>query len=129
MAYSLSPMRMDGLDGGFFGAYIACSPEKAKRAIEMLDIEFQKLCNIKVDDGELQRAKQYIIGKYHIELQRNSAFTSSIIFNDIYGISHEEVFKYQDYITSVTPEEIMKLAREIFSKPKVFSAVGSIKPW
>jgi len=129
MAYSLSPMRMDGIDGGFFGAYIACSPEKSKKALNMLDIEFQKLCTDKVGEDEIRRAKQYIIGKYHIELQKNSAFTSSIIFNDIYGVSYEEVFKYQDYIQSVTAKDIMKLAREIFNKPKVYSAVGSIKPW
>ncbi len=129
MAYSLSPMRMDGIDGGFFGAYIACSPEKSKKAIKMLDAEFQKLCQDKVSEEELKRAKQYIIGKYHIELQKNSAFTSSIIFSDIYGIPYEEVFKYQDHITNVSANDVMSLAKEIFSRPKVFSAVGATKPW
>ncbi len=129
MAYSLSPMRMDGIDGGFFGAYIACSPEKAEKAIEMLGVEFQKICDVQIKESELNRAKQYIIGKYHIELQKNSAFTSSILFNDIYGINSEEVFKYQDRIMNVKPKEIQDLAIDIFSKPKVFSAVGKKSPW
>ncbi len=129
MAYSLSPMRIDGLDGGFFGAYIACSPEKASKALEMLDIEFEKLCEKEVPLSEMERAKKYIIGKYHIDLQKNSAMTSSVLFNDIYGIDLKEVFTYHQKINAVSTKDIKKLARKLFHQNKVFSAVGQTQPW
>jgi predicted Zn-dependent peptidase len=120
---------MDGLDGGFFGAYIACSPEKATRAIEMLEEEFKKLMDSHVSEVEINRSKQYLIGKYHIELQKNSSFTSSILFNDIYGVSSQEVFEYKDRIMSVKTSDILDLAGKIFNQHKVLSAVGKTCPW
>ncbi len=129
LAYSLSPMRMDALDAGFFGAYIACSPEKGKKAIEMILQEFDKLTQNQIGANEMNRAKKYIIGKYHIELQKNSAFTSSILFNDIYGVSSKEVFEYKNNIMNVQAKDVQKLAERIFSQPKVMSAIGKVCPW
>lgn len=129
LAYSLSPMRMDALDAGFFGAYIACSPEKGKKAIEMILQEFDKLTQTQIGADEMNRAKKYIIGKYHIELQKNSAFTSSILFNDIYGVSSKEVFEYKNNIMNVQAKDVQKLAERIFSQPKVMSAIGKVCPW
>ena len=87
LAYSVSPMRMEGIDSGYFGAYIGCSPEKGAKAIEMMDIEFRKLVERLVGSAELDRAKRYLIGRHDIDLQRNSSICSSILFNEIYGIS------------------------------------------
>ncbi|MCB0419794.1 MAG: insulinase family protein, partial [Bdellovibrionales bacterium] len=66
LAYSVSPLRMDGIDGGYFGAYIGCSPEKAKKSLRMLKEEFDKLCQQKIGEDELLRAKRYLIGSHDI---------------------------------------------------------------
>ena len=129
LAYSVAPVRMEGVDTGYFGAYIGCSPQKGKTAIEMMDIEFKKLENDLVGDAELDRAKRYLIGRHDIDLQRNSAICSSILFNEIYGIPSAEVFKYADYLRDITAKDVRTLAREIFSRPRVLCAVGPTRPW
>jgi len=129
LAYSVSPMRMEGIDTGYFGAYIGCSPEKGTKAIEMMNIEFQKLVATKVGDAELDRAKRYLIGRHDIDLQRNSAICASILFNEIYGISSAEVFRYAEHLRDISAADVQKVAREIFAQPQVLCAVGPVKPW
>jgi len=129
LAYSVAPMRMEGVDTGYFGAYIGCSPEKGKTAIEMMKVEFQKLVDTKVGDAELDRAKRYLIGRHDIDLQRNSAICASILFNEIYGIDASEIFRYADHLREVSSHDVQDLAAEIFAQPSVLCAVGSVRPW
>ncbi len=129
LAYSVSPMRMEGLEGGYFGAYIGCSPEKATTALRMMHEEFDKLVNNAVPSEELQRAQRYLIGKHDIELQKNSSLTSSVLFDHIYGIDFMETFKYAERIRSVDAAAIRRLAQKIFSGPAVKTLVGPVNPW
>ena len=124
LAYSVSPMRMEGLEGGYFGAYIGCSPEKAKKALGMMKDEFAKLVDVRVGEPELLRAQRYLIGKHDIDLQKNSSVTSALLFDEIYGIDHLETYHYAERIRAVSAEAIQKLAAQIFARPSVTSLVG-----
>lgn len=124
LAYSVSPLRMEGLDGGYFGAYIGCAPNKTETALRMMHEEFDKLCNVLVDEAELDRAKRYIIGRHDIDLQRAGSISAAILFNDLYGIDYNETFTSHEKYQAVTAEQIRDLARDIFGKPAVVSTVG-----
>ena len=124
LAYSVSPTRLEGIEGGYFGAYIGCSPEKSKKAISMMKIEFQKLMETSVSADELARAKRYTIGRHDIDLQRTSAIASGLLYEDLYGMDYQEIFNYPDLIESVTSEKIRQAANEIFSGPSVLAVVG-----
>ncbi len=129
LAYTVSPMRMEGIDTGYFGAYIGCSPAKGTKAIEMLQVEFQKLVDNSVGDVELERAKRYLIGRHDIDLQRVSAIGSSILFNEIYGVSSNELFEYADRLRQVTAKDVQTLSKLIFEQNHVLCAVGATQPW
>jgi zinc protease len=129
LAYSVSPMRMEGLEGGYFGAYIGCSPEKSATALRMMGEEFTKLADVEVHEDELLRAQRYLIGKHDIELQKNSALTSSVLFDHIYGIDFLETFHFTERIREVTRGSIRKLAKRIFAAPSVTTVVGPTSPW
>ncbi len=129
LAYSVAPMRMEGIDTGYFGAYIGCSPQKGQKAIEMMHEEFKKLVEKKVGDAELDRAKRYLIGRHDIDLQRTSAICASILFNEIYGIDSSEVFRYSEHLRDISSADVQKLAQEIFAQPSILCAVGPNQPW
>lgn len=129
LAYSVAPLRMEGIEGGYFGAYIGCSPEKSGKALEMMNVEFQKLVESKVSDEELARAQRYLIGKHDIELQRNSNLTSAMLFDHIYGVDYMETFHFADRVREVTADSVRALAAHIFSAPPVVSLVGPTAPW
>lgn len=124
LAYSVSPLRMEGLEGGYFGAYIGCAPGKVAQAEKMMHEEFDKLCNILVPAEELGRAQRYTIGRNDIELQRTSSVASSVIFNEVYGLDPNEAFKCAEKYWAVTSEDIRAIAQKIFSRAAVKSLVG-----
>ncbi len=124
LAYSVSPLRMEGVDTGYFGAYIGCSPEKTAKAISMLKEEFNKLCETKVSKTELDRAKRYLVGRHDIDLQRKSSVCAAFLFDEIYGIDYSEVFEANKKYFSITEDDILKLSKKIFRQPAVISIVG-----
>lgn len=124
LAYSVSPTRLEGLEGGYFGAYIGCSPEKTKKALSMMKVEFEKLMNEPVPQEELDRAKRYMIGRHDIDLQRTASIASSILYEDLYGLDYNEVFNYKDLIAGITADDIRRVARQVFAGPAVTAIVG-----
>ncbi len=129
LAYSVSPIKMEGLETGSFGAYIGCSPEKVPKAIEMMKWEFDKLCQTRVDDGELARSKNYLAGHADIDLQRTSSVANSIQYAGIYGLPPEDAFQFAQRVQNVTAEQVQKLAQRIFSQPAVTVVVGPENPF
>jgi zinc protease len=129
LAYSVSPVRMDGIETGYFGAYIGCSPEKGAKALDMMKQEFDNLMNTKIPEEELERAKTNIIGKHDIGTQKTSNVSSLVLFDEIYGIPHKTPREFAEIIRSVTAEDIQKLAQHLFSQHSVKSAVGPECPW
>lgn len=128
LAYSVAPMRMEGIDGGYFGAYIACSPEKLETAIEGILAEFEKLKQEVVPQAEIDRSKRYLIGRHEIDLQRNGSIAGGMIYNDVYGLDFRETFDYRRHMEPITGESILAVARELFQGPQVVSVVGPKPP-
>jgi zinc protease len=124
LAYSVGPIHMEGLETGYFGAYIGCSPEKTERAIDMLFAEFQRLVKEPVSQDELQKARRYIIGRHHIEMQRTSHVNSLILFDALYDLDIDEAFELDSKYNAITPKDIQRVAKEIFSLPPVICTVG-----
>ena len=124
LAYSVSPMQFAGIDTGYFGAYIGCSPEKAGTALRMMKEQLDLLMNLKVPEAELERSKSYLIGRHDIDLQRISAINSAILYNDIYGIDFNEPFLSAEKYLAVTQEDLLNLSQKIFSQKAVTTLVG-----
>lgn len=129
LAYSVSPVRMDGIETGYFGAYIGCSPNKGKKALEMMKVEFDILMDTKIPEEELDRAKKNIIGKHDIGTQKTSNVSSLVLFDEIYGIPHKNPKEFAETIKNITADEVQKLAQHLFSQHSVKSAVGPECPW
>jgi zinc protease len=129
LAYSVSPMKMEGTDAGYFGAYIGCSPEKVIKAKQMIHKEFEKLCNEKVSAHELERAQKYLIGRHDIDLQRVSSIAASILYDDIYGIDPMETFNLKDRYFKITSDDVLRVAQKIFRQKHVTSLAGPTNPF
>lgn len=128
LAYSVSPIRMEGIETGYFGGYIGCSPEKVDKSIEMLKAEFKKLTEIYVADEELLRAQRYLAGRNDIELQKKSSICNGILFDVVYGMEADEIFKASEKYFKVTKEDVKKVSQRIFNSPAVISIVGAQAP-
>lgn len=124
LAYSVSPIKMETLETGYFGGYIACSPDKVSKAIDMFKQEFEKLTTTLISEDELERAKKYLIGQNDIGLQRKSSYCNMMAFDHFYGNSIDDNLHVQKIYNAITREDVRKLAAELFSKNYVTSVVG-----
>ncbi len=124
LAYSVSPRKMESLETGYFGGYIACSPEKVEKAIEMFQAEFNKLTTTKVPQTELERAQRYLIGQHDIALQRKSSLCDLIAFDEFYGNDYNKGLNVAAEYAKVTEEKIIELSQKLFNQPYVVSIVG-----
>lgn len=124
LAYSVSPLRMEGLGTGYFGAYIGCSPEKTEVAEQMIRAEFRKIADNLIPEDELSRAKRFVAGRSVIELQRKSAVCGSILFDRLYGNDPNEGLHPDRKIAAVTATSVRDLARDLFAQASVTSVVG-----
>jgi zinc protease len=91
--------------------------------------EFKKLCDELVSQEELDRAKRYLIGNHDIVLQKTSSIASAILYNEVYGIDHKEIFNVAELYNPITVQDIQDLAIDIFSKNEVISLVGPSNPF
>lgn len=129
LAYSVSPLRMEGIETGYFGAYIGCSPDKGTKALRMLREQFRQAAAEQISNDELVRAQRYLIGRHDIDLQKNAAMAAALLFNEIYGIDHSEVFMYPERIREVSTEDILRVSQRLFGGAEIVSAVGPREPW
>ncbi|PIU00505.1 MAG: insulinase family protein [Bdellovibrionales bacterium CG10_big_fil_rev_8_21_14_0_10_45_34] len=129
LAYTVSPLKMEGVEGGYFGVYIGCSPEKAKLAISMIHSELQRLVDDMVPSLELERSQKYLIGRHDIDLQRNSAIASSMLFDHIYGVPFNQYLNFSENIKKITAHEIKDLAQKLFTQSFVEVCVGQQNPF
>lgn len=124
LAYSVSPIKMESLECGYFGGYIACSPDKVEKALKMFHEEFQKISTDLISQEELTRAQKYLIGQHDIGLQRKSSICNLIAFDHFYGNDIHESMNISDVYMKIKPETVRDLAQKIFSKNYVTSIVG-----
>ncbi len=124
LAYTVAPIRMMGIETGYFGGYIACSPDKTKLALQKFKEEFQKISEQKISQIELERAQRYLIGSHDIDLQRKSHLCQMMLFDELYGNSPEASLNVSERYHSITAGDVRAFAAELFSQPAVISVVG-----
>jgi len=124
LAYSVAPIHLEALESGYFGGYIACSPDKVEKSLEMFHAEFKKISTVKVSEPELLRAKRYLIGQHDIGLQRKSAICNTIIFDDFYGNNFMESLNVAEQYNKITTDDVLRVSKKLFSENYITSIVG-----
>jgi zinc protease len=112
LAYSVTSFSQVGLDPGYFGTYIATSPENLQRAMEGLRHELRKVASSPVSPQELERAKQNIVGSYEIGQQTHAAQAMSMALDERYGLGHDFGSRYLKAIQEITAEQVLQAAKK-----------------
>lgn len=118
LAYSVSPLASQGCDGGLVGAYLACKPDKVDQAMQGLHHELSKISSGLVDDHELERSKNHILGSHEISLQRTSSQAMTMALMELYGVGWNDFERYPDEVRKVTKEDVLRIAKRLFGQTK-----------
>jgi zinc protease len=126
LAYHLAAFSHEGLDPGYFGVYMATSPDRLEEALDGIEAELQKVRAREVPAAELERAKRYLVGSFEISLQRKSTVAAYLAFHERYGLGHQSYFDYPAQVLAVTAQDIRRVARTYLDPDKRVVAV--VKP-
>jgi zinc protease len=112
LAYQVAPMNSDSPEPGIFGFYIGCSPEKLERALTGIRKEIDKILSKPIDTRELDRAKEYWIGRFELDMQRYSAQAMLYGLDEIYGLGFDHSFSVPSLIKQITAKDIQQAAQK-----------------
>jgi zinc protease len=126
LAYRVSAFTLEGLDPGYFAVYVATSPENLGVAEESIQRELTRVIEQPVGKRELDRAKRYLVGSHDISLQRRSALSATLAFNECYGLGWDQYRAYGPGILAVTAEDVQAAARRYLDPNR--SVIAVVRP-
>lgn len=123
LAYSVTSFSRLGLDPGYFGTYIATSPENFSMALEGLRTELQRITLDEVSPEELERAKRHIIGTYEIGQQTHGAQAMTMALDERYGLGYGFGRRYLESIEAVRAKDVVDVARKYLRMDRAVTAI------
>jgi len=106
------------LAGQLFG-YIGTKPESLDLAREGMLAEFARIRTELVPEDELLRSKNYMIGKFLIDHQKNFRRAFYLGHFDQMGIGCEMDERYPEMISAVTAEQVRDVAAHLLTEPVI----------
>jgi predicted Zn-dependent peptidase len=107
-------MQFEAMDGtGAIFSYVSCSPEKAQKAIEIIDNIFIEVTNMGVSENELIMAKNKLLSAITIKNELPMGRLIELGFNWIYLNKYVDINDTVNKIKSVTLDEINYLCKEL----------------
>jgi zinc protease len=125
LAYSVSPMSMEGMETGYAGTYIACAPDKKDEALTGIRTVLETLVKKGPTRQEMERAKNYFLGQRAMDLQSTWSMAAAFGLELLYrgGVTPEADIRQR--ITSVRAEQVRAIAdRLLLSAPQLTVVVS-----
>jgi predicted Zn-dependent peptidase len=115
LAYQVSSLYDDRLDGSYLAGYIVTDPDRAAEAAEGLEREFRRLAEEPVGEDEIERARRHLRGRFLIGAETNAAQGSRLGQYESYGLGQDFGDRWQAALDAVTPEALGAFARRRFA--------------
>ncbi|MEW6058309.1 MAG: pitrilysin family protein [Bdellovibrionota bacterium] len=123
LCYTVAPISFEGIEPGYVGVYMGCDPMKRTQALEGIKHELERIATKAVSASELKRAKEFILGRHHMEMQLNSSIATVSSFNTLYGLGFDEHLKLSEHLRKITAKSLQKLSERLFTSPAVTALV------
>ena len=132
LAYSVTSFSVEGVDPGYFAAYIGCGPGKLREALEGIRQELLRCRESPPSAAELDRARSHLIGTHAIGLQRNSSRAAIYAFDECYGLGADASSRYAERIAAVGAADVLAAAQRVLDpRAEVLALVapeGAVPP-
>ncbi len=111
LAYRTTAFSFEGQDPGYFAIYVATSPDNLSIVRAEIDREITRLRDERSGNGELDRARRWLIGNHALGLQRRADLAAAIALGEAYGMGFDAHERYAEHISKVTAADVQRVAR------------------
>ncbi|MEM7160625.1 MAG: pitrilysin family protein [Myxococcota bacterium] len=123
LVYHVAANSNEGVDAGDLLFYAASSPERMGRARQVLEGELKRICDERVGDEELSRAKVLLLGQYAMGMERHGRRASLLAFNETFGLGRHDHLRYPARVEKIGARTLRTLARELLDPTRRVQAV------
>ena len=124
LAYAVSSFRLPFSDAGAAAIYVGTSPHQTSEVLGLVRSELDKLMAEGLSEEELERSKGNVKGSMALLMEDSSSWMTRLGRSELTGEEHLSVDEIVDRISTVTNDEVIDVAREVYSGPYVIGAVG-----
>ncbi len=111
LAYQVGSQYSAHLGCGVYALYAVSTPSNREEILRLLGVECERLKEEPVSEDELERAKQYLIGRHIMGMESNAGRAATLGTYELSGFGAEAVADYPSRIAEVTSSEVMRAAR------------------
>lgn len=127
-AYAVTFFNQMAYETGAMGIYIGTSEAFVEDVIRITREEIERIREKGFSEKEVQDGKNYLIGNHYIRTQSNSAITSSMCFDTLYGLDPGMFKTWPSLIEKVTREDVDRVARKYLNLDSMVRlVVGNVK--
>jgi len=121
LAYATGSVVSFYMRGGHLAGYIGTKHESVKLARDLMLEEFQRIRKEGIPEDELERAKNYVIGKNLIDHQRNARRAFYLGYWEMVGRGYLMDELYEELIRKVWVDEVLQVAHHYLLHPTIVS--------
>ncbi|MFA6422997.1 MAG: pitrilysin family protein [Patescibacteria group bacterium] len=115
-------------DTGDFVITSGIEPTKIDKAISLIIDEIKNIKTNKIDEKELNKAKENICGRFYLSLEESLEVANYYGSQELFFDKIEEPLEFARQIRKVTAEEVQNVARQIFDLNKInIALIGPYK--
>lgn len=125
LAYSVYCYQQPYAETGYFGLYAGTAPEKAAQAVELMQIEFERLTRHGLSEEEIELAKGNISGSLALRYEGVQSRMNRLTSAELGFGEWVDLESTTERFAAVTATEISDLAAHMATLPKTLVAVGA----
>ncbi|HEY9644467.1 MAG TPA: pitrilysin family protein [Coleofasciculaceae cyanobacterium] len=113
LTYGIYSFFQAGLKPGPFAISMQTAPEDTAKAIDSTIALLKQIRDQGITPAELDSAKRSLVSGYAVDLADPSNLSSSILDNDVLGLTLEEIRQYPEKINAVTPAQVQQVVADL----------------
>ena len=110
-------------DTGLCSIYFGTDPKNKDKALQLVKKELQQLCNNKMSDMQLYKAKKQTFGQMVLAHENKEALFLGLGKSFLHYNRYDSLLEIFQKIEQVTPQQIRETANEILNPERLFCLV------
>ncbi len=123
LVYFVHAINWMQVDAGLYYVITRANPEDEKAVLDIIRDVQRRIVEEPVAPDELARGKAIATSAFQIGLATPAEQASAVALFELQGLGHDFADRYPERIRAVTAEDVARVARRIFSRPRVLALV------
>ena len=129
LVYSVYSYNNNHMQSGLFGIYAGLEADEIKNYIPVVADEVKRIVNEPVSDVELNRVKVQFKAGMLMGLESSSATAEVVARRHLLYNRFIPIEEIIDIIESISKDDVMKAAQQVFSTPLTYTLLGDLKQY